>query len=45
VFQLIGRGIAALRLGRTAEGHADIAAATARDPRAAADFARLGVTP
>ncbi len=42
---LYGRGIARLRLGQTAEGQADIAAATARDANVAARFAGYGVTP
>jgi hypothetical protein len=40
-----GRGIARLRLGQTAAGQADIAAASARDPNIAARFAGYGVSP
>ncbi len=42
---LYGRGIAALRLGRTSEGQADIAAATARDANIASLYQGYGVTP
>jgi tetratricopeptide (TPR) repeat protein len=40
-----GRGIAALRLGRAAEGQADIAAATQLDSQIAATYAGYGVMP
>ena len=40
-----GRGVAALRLGRTSEGQADIAQAKALDPNIAATYARYGVSP
>lgn len=40
-----GRGVAALRLGRAAEGQADIAAATQLDPHIAATYAGFGVMP
>lgn len=40
-----GRGIATLRLGRTAEGQADLAAAAALDANIAATYAGYGVTP
>ena len=40
-----GRGIAALRLGRAAEGQADIAAALARSPELATTFAGYGIRP
>lgn len=42
---LYGRGIAALRLGRTAAGNADIAAAVKADPAAAGNYARYGQKP
>jgi tetratricopeptide (TPR) repeat protein len=42
---LYGRGIAALRLGRTAEGQADIAAATAISAGIGETYAGYGVTP
>jgi tetratricopeptide (TPR) repeat protein len=42
---LYGRGIARRRLGNTAGGDADIAAAVARWPGVAADFERFGVKP
>jgi Tfp pilus assembly protein PilF len=42
---LYGRGIAALRLGRTADGQADLARAAALDPGVAATYARYGVQP
>jgi tetratricopeptide (TPR) repeat protein len=42
---LYGRGIAALRLGRTAEGQADIAAAAAISAGIAETYAGYGVTP
>ena len=40
-----GRGIAALRLRRTAEGQADLAAAAELDANTAATYARYGITP
>ena len=42
---LYGRGIAALRLGRTQEGQADLAAARAADSAVAASYESYGVTP
>lgn len=42
---LYGRGIAALRLGRTQEGQADLAAAAALDAMIAQTYAGYGVTP
>jgi tetratricopeptide (TPR) repeat protein len=42
---LFGRGIAARRLGRNAEGDADIAAAIAADAKVATDYAGYGQTP
>lgn len=42
---LFGRGIAALRLGRTGEGQADLARAAALDAGIAATYARYGVQP
>ena len=42
---LYGRGIAALRLGREAEGWADMARATALNPAIAETYARNGVRP
>lgn len=42
---LYARGITKLRLGRTSEGQADIAAALARDPKVAAEYERFGVKP
>jgi lipoprotein NlpI len=39
-----GRGVARLRLGQRAEGRADIAAATQRDPNVAAEFAAYGLS-
>ena len=42
---LYGRGIAAIRLGRVAEGQADLAAATALDASIAETYAGYGVTP
>ena len=42
---LFGRGIAALRLGRTAEGNADLAAATKLNGKIAEEYARYGVLP
>ena len=42
---LYGRGIAALRLGRAADGQADIAAATTRDANVASVYQGYGVTP
>lgn len=42
---LFGRGVAALRLGRSAEGQADIAAATALDANIAESYASYGVRP
>lgn len=42
---LYGRGLAQIRLGRTAEGRADIAAALAVDPDAAANYILAGQTP
>lgn len=40
-----GRGVAALRLGRLAEGNADLAKATGLDPNIAKTYAGYGVTP
>jgi Flp pilus assembly protein TadD len=42
---LYGRGIAALRLGRTEEGKADLAQATQLDANIARTYAGYGVTP
>lgn len=42
---LYGRGVAQIRLGRTVEGRADIAAALALDPEAAANYVLAGQTP
>jgi tetratricopeptide (TPR) repeat protein len=42
---LYGRGIAASRLGRTAEGNADLAAAIKLDGKIAETYARYGVRP
>lgn len=42
---LFGRGIAALRLGRTADGNADLAAATKLNGKIAEEYARYGVLP
>ena len=42
---LYGRGIARLRKGLTAEGHADIAAASALDAGIAAQAGKYGLTP
>ncbi len=42
---LYGRGIARLRKGLTADGHADIASATALDPNIAAQAGKYGLTP
>ena len=42
---LYGRGISALRLGRTAEGQRDLADAAQRDANIAATYARHGVRP
>lgn len=42
---LYGRGIAALRLGRDAEGNADLAAAIKLDGKIAEEYARYGVKP
>jgi tetratricopeptide (TPR) repeat protein len=42
---LYGRGVAAVRLGREADGRADIAEATALAPDIAQTFASYGVTP
>ena len=42
---LYGRGIAELRLGRVADGQADIAAALKLDPKIADTFAGYGVNP
>jgi tetratricopeptide (TPR) repeat protein len=42
---LYGRGITKLRLGKTSEGQADIAAATARNPDLRAEYERYGVKP
>jgi tetratricopeptide (TPR) repeat protein len=42
---LYGRGIAALRLGRAAEGQADLAAATQLNADIAATYASYGLTP
>lgn len=44
-YYLYGRGIAALRLGRTAEGNVDIVAAVQLDGMIAGEYARLGVRP
>jgi Flp pilus assembly protein TadD len=41
---LYGRGMARLRLGRTAQGDADLAAAIARDPGVASGFAEYGIS-
>jgi hypothetical protein len=40
-----GRGLTQLRLGRQAEGQADLEAAQAAQPEIAADFAKYGLTP
>jgi tetratricopeptide (TPR) repeat protein len=40
-----GRGIAALRLGRSTEGRADLASADLIDPAMAKSFAEVGITP
>jgi len=40
-----GRGLTQLRLGRQAEGQADLQAAQAAEPAIAADFAKYGLTP
>ncbi len=45
VVSLYGRGLAQIKLGREAEGRADIAAALAQDPDAAASYVTAGVTP
>jgi tetratricopeptide (TPR) repeat protein len=42
---LFGRGVAALRLGRSVEGQADIAAALALDANIAQSYAGYGVSP
>lgn len=42
---LYGRGLAHMRLGRVAEGQADMAAALAKDPAAAEYFQRAGLAP
>lgn len=42
---LFGRGVSQRRLGRTADGDADIAAAKAIDPKIAETYAKNGVTP
>lgn len=42
---LYGRGLAALKLGRTAEGQADIVAALGMDGNVAKDFADMGLRP
>jgi len=42
---LYGRGIVKLRLGQISDGQADIAAATARSPDLAAEYARYGIKP
>jgi tetratricopeptide (TPR) repeat protein len=42
---LYGRGIAALRLGRTAQGRADLARATALDADAPRSYAEFGIRP
>jgi tetratricopeptide (TPR) repeat protein/predicted aspartyl protease len=42
---LYGRGIARLRKGLTAEGHADLASATALDPNIAEQAGKYGLTP
>jgi tetratricopeptide (TPR) repeat protein len=44
-FALYGRGIVKLRLGQTAAGQADLAAATAIDPTIAGRFAKSGMAP
>jgi hypothetical protein len=40
-----GRGLAELKLGRTADGQADLALAAQLDPQIAANYAKFGVTP
>lgn len=45
VTSLYGRGLAQIRLGREAEGRADLAAALALDPEAAANYVLAGQTP
>jgi len=42
---LYGRGLARLRMGQTANGRADINAATAQDSKVAAEFAGYGLAP
>jgi Flp pilus assembly protein TadD len=42
---LYGRGIAKIRKKKTAEGQADIAAATALSPKISDYFERHGITP
>jgi tetratricopeptide (TPR) repeat protein len=42
---LYGRGVAAIRLGRTREGNADLEAAQQLQPEITATFASFGVTP
>jgi len=42
---LYSRGVTKLRLGKTSEGQADIAAALARNPKLAAEYERYGVKP
>ena len=40
-----GQGLVEVKLGREADGRADMAAATATDAKIAADFARYGLPP
>jgi hypothetical protein len=42
---LYGRGLARLRSGDAADGQADIASATAADPKVAIVYAQYGLTP
>lgn len=42
---LYGRGVAAIRAGRTTAGQADIAAAIGLDPEISATYARFGIRP
>jgi tetratricopeptide (TPR) repeat protein len=42
---LYGRGLAQLRMGRTAAGQADIAAALAKDPSIGTSYTKVGLTP
>lgn len=44
-WSLYGRGVDKLRLGRKADGEADLAAAAALDPRLAETAKGYGVTP